>query len=165
MYDFISQNWNELKNEKVTFDEAVKYECDDWPTSEKIVIQREIMGFYDKGLIIAKFIKMFQEFDITSIDEYGMETVDDGEEYKGDLNRVWGIVEKVIEKKTVHGKPFLSITVTGSTEKPYYFRIWNMSQAQTNIWNEGNVVVFSLDYDEEYGYSLSRKSKVVKVTR
>jgi len=165
MHDFISENWEQLKNGKITFDEAPKSECDDWPASEKIVLQREIMGFYDKGLVISKFTKMFKEFDITAMDEFGLETVDEEEEYKGDMIRVWGIVEKVIEKKTVHGKPFLSVTATGMSEKPYYFRIWAMSKAQTNVWEEGNVVVFSLDYDEEYGYSLSRKSKIVKVTR
>jgi len=165
MYDFISASVDGLKNGKVTFDDAVKYECDDWPTSEKIVLQREIMGFYDKSLIIGKFMKMFQEFDVTAIDEYGLETVSDEEEYKGEMTRVWGIVEKVVQKETVNGKPFLSVTVTGATEKPYYFRVWNMSQEKSNVWHEGNVVLFSLDYNEEFGYNLSNRSKVLKVTR
>lgn len=166
MFDFISENWDALKKKKVKFDDAASLVVEDWPASEKIAFQRALMGFYDKGLILGKYAKLFKEFDITAIDEYGADMIEDGEEeYKGNLIRVWGIVEEVTEKKTVNGKPFLAVKVTGMTEKPYYFRIWAMTKAQTNIWEAGNVVTFSLDYDSEYGYSLSRKSKALRVTK
>lgn len=165
MYDFIIENWEQLKKKKVKFDDAASMVVEDWQINEKIAHQRELLGFYDKGLIVKQYMKLFKEFDITAIDEYGVDEVPEGEEYKGDLNRVWAIVESVDEKKTVNGKSFLAVKATGMTEKPFYFRIWAMSKAKTNVWEVGNVVTFSLDYDEQYGYSLSRKSKVLRVTR
>jgi DNA polymerase-3 subunit alpha len=165
MHDFISQNWDDIKKGKVKLEEAVLHECDDWSVAEKIVIQRELVGFYDKGLVVGKFLKTFKEFDISAIDEYG-ETDDEGNEIYDDKIKVWGIVEKVEEKPTKHGKPFLTISVSGNGNKPYTFRIWNTSIKQTTVWVEGNVVVFSLDYDKEYGsYTLSRKTKVLRITK
>ena len=163
MYEFISGNWDELKKGKIKLDDAIISVCDDWSVAEKIVIQREIIGFYDKGLIVGKFLKMFEEFEVSAIDEYG--ETDGDEEYAGDMIRVWGIVEKVIEKTTITKKPFLVVTVSGVSNKPYSFRVWNASVKNNTLWKEGNVIICSLDYDEDYGYSLSNKSKVMKVTK
>jgi len=62
-------------------------------------------------------------------------------------------------------KPFLVVTVSGVSNKPYSFRVWNASVKNNTLWKEGNVIICSLDYDEDYGYSLSNKSKVMKVTK
>ena len=163
MYEFISGNWDELKKVKIKLDDAIISVCDDWSVAEKIVMQREIVGFYDKGLIVGKFLKMFEEFEVSAIDEYG--ETDGDEEYAGNMIRVWGIVEKVIEKTTITKKPFLVVTVSGVSNKPYSFRVWNTSIKNNTLWKEGNVIICSIDYDEDYGYSLSNKSKVMKVTK
>jgi len=129
---------------------------EDWSITEKMTLQRNIIGFYDKGLIVGKFIKTFEEFNIQSIDE-GPDDIN--------KEKVWAIIEKVMQKTTRGGKPYLIITATGLTEKPYSFRIWNTSMSDTDIWNEGSVVVFSLYYDKEWGYNLSKYSEPLKVTK
>lgn len=166
MYDFVINHWNELKNKKKTLDEAALHFCEDWTPAEKIQIQRDIMGFYDKGLVIGKHLKMFSEFEILAIDEYGSAHGEsEDEEYHGNMSRVWAVVESVEVKKTKNGKSFLTVTVTGMSEKKYYFKVWNSDNIDVSVWREGNVVVFSLDYSDQFGYSLSRRGKVLRVNR
>lgn len=156
MHDFVLNNYDALKKGKIKLSEAMLTPIDDWTAAEKITLQREIVGFYDKNLIVRKFLKTFEEFEICAIDEC------DDEKKKV---RVWAVVEKIIQKTTKNGKPFLVVTASGTTDKPYNFRVWDVNAQMTQIWIEGNVAIFGLDYSEEFGYSLSKKVKPMRVTK
>jgi DNA polymerase III alpha subunit len=151
------QNFDLIKKKKATFEElALDADDNDWPTTQKIQHQKEIVGFYDKGLIVGEFMPTFREFDIESIDQAADEQNKD---------RVWALVENVKEKMTKNGKPFLTVQVSGMTEKPYNFRVWNESLQTTKHWIEGNVLVFSLNFDKDWGYNVPRNSKILKVNK
>lgn len=146
-----------IKNGKMTLEEAALLaDTKDWPTTEKNKFQREIVGFYDKNLLVGKFMDVFDTYDIKGVDEATDET---------NKKRVWGVVEKVIQKTTKTKKPYLVVTTTGMSNKPYTFRIWNTALKENSKWSEGNVLVFSLSYDENWGYNLSSADKVIKLTK
>jgi hypothetical protein len=155
------------KSVKVTFDKIKRQKLNledlaelaptkDWSAAEKIVFQKEIFGFYDKSLILGGYRKVFDEFNIQSIDAAPDEQ---------DKQKVWGLIEEVKEKTTRTKRPFLTVKVSGESDKPYYFKVWGTSLASTDLWIEGSIVVFSLDYDKRYGYSLSRDHKPMKVNK
>jgi DNA polymerase-3 subunit alpha len=164
MHDFVLDGWAGLKTNKVNLTDAAHGVCSDWTSAEKVIIQRELKGFYDKELIIGRFLDTFKEFEIKAIDEYGATDIDE-EEYKGPLPKVWAVVEAVVQKMTKTNKPFLVVAVSGLSEKMFKFKIWNMEKKESGAWTEGSVVIFSLDYDENFGYSLSRNGKVMQITR
>lgn len=150
-------NWDKMRKGKITLREAAMWaDEDDWTTTEKMVIQKEIIGFYDKGLIISEYQDILDQYEIQAVDE-----VPDNVKKV----HIWGVVEKVDQKITRTGKPFLVVTTTGMSDLPYTFRIWDTSKEKTPVWTEGNVVVFSLGYSKQWGYSLPRNCNVVKMTK
>jgi DNA polymerase III subunit alpha len=156
MHDFISENYEKIKKGKVPLSEGLISPIDDWNTTEKMEIQREIVGFYDKSLIIHKFRKTFDEFDICGIDEC------DDEKNK---TRVWGILEKIVPKSTKNGKSYIVASVSGITDKLYTVKVWDADVKNTLIWKEGHVVIMGIDYDSDYGYSVSRRVKPLKISK
>lgn len=155
LHDFISENIDKIKKGKVKFEDAALNEVQDWTSSEKILFQKDIVGFYDKGLIINKFTKTFEEFNIQAVDE---------EEEPGPRPKVWGIVENIEQKSTKNNKLYYNISVSGISNASIKFKAW-IKPDEANDWAIGNVLVFGLDYSPEWGFSLSRKTKVLKVTR
>jgi len=154
---FEVDKFDRIKRKRISLEDlAAQANSDDWNTAEKVVAQKEIFGFYDKSLVIGPFQETFDSFSIQSIDEVPDEL---------GKPRVWGLVEKVIEKVSKNKKPFLTITASGMSDKPYVFRIWNASLSSTNVWGEGNIVIFSLDYDKDWGYNLSRRDRPIRVTK
>jgi len=150
-------NFDKIKKGKLTLEDAAAMAPkDDWSVVEKIGIQKGIVGFYDKTLIVGEFLEVFKEFSIKSIDE----TPDDKHKLK-----VWAIVEKVDQKISKNGNPFVTVSVTGSTDKPYFFRVWNTTVKGTDLWIEGNVVIFGLDYSKKWGFNLSNKVRPMQVTK
>jgi DNA polymerase III alpha subunit len=146
-----------LKDNRITFEElALNCSDADWPTVQKIEYQKEIVGFYDKSLIVGKFLKMFQEFDIDAIDE----APDDENK-----TRVWATVDEVQQKKARNGNPFLVVSASGVSERPYSFRVWKTAANSTPFWIVGNVLVFSLNYDKEWGYNVPPNCKIIKVEK
>jgi DNA polymerase-3 subunit alpha len=153
---FVDGRYEKLKKGKLSLaDAAAAADQDDWTVAEKMTIQRAIVGFYDKGLIVGKFLKTFEKFGIQGVDESADER---------NKNHVWGVVEKVEQKTTKTNKPYLVVTTSGLSDKPYTFRAWNATLNNPN-WCEGNIVVFTLEYDKNWGYNLKRNCEVLKVTK
>lgn len=152
-----ADNYDKIKKGKLTIEDAAALApTDDWSTVEKIGIQKGIVGFYDKGLIVGEFLKTFEEFNIKAIDD----TPDNKSKLK-----VWAIIETVDQKMSRNGKPFINVSATGMTDKPYFFRVWNTSVKETSIWIEGNVVVFGLDFDKKWGFNVSRRIEPMVITQ
>jgi DNA polymerase-3 subunit alpha len=150
-------NWQDMRKGKKTLEHVATWtDDDDWSVTEKMAIQKEIIGFYDKGLIIAEYSDILDHYQIKAIDE----TPD-----KKTKRHVWGVVEKVEERTTKTGKPFLVVNVTGMSNLPYMFRVWDTSKEKNSVWAEGNVVVFSLSFSKQWGYSLTRGADVVRLTK
>jgi DNA polymerase III alpha subunit len=144
---------DKLKRDWTTIEKAsLVVSSDDWTTVEKVVMQRELLGFYDKNLIIGKFLKTFKEF--------GVQAVDDTED-KLDKRKVWALIETIQKKETKAGKEFLVVGATGNTDKMYSFRVWE----PTDIWKEGNVLIIDLTYQDNFGYSVPRQCKPLKITK
>ena len=99
-------------------------------------------------------LDMFEEFGVKAVDE-----VADNRQKKN----VWAVVESITQKKTKNNKPYLAVTVSGMSDKEYFFRVWN--QKRDDDWSEGNVLIFSLDYNQEWGYNVTRNSRVLRVTK
>jgi DNA polymerase-3 subunit alpha len=153
---FDDGRYEKIKKKKLSIEDAAAMaDADDWTTAEKMAIQKAIVGFYDKGLIVGKFIKIFEKYNIQAIDE----AADDRNK-----NHIWGVVESVEQKTTKTGKPFLVISVSGLSDKPYTFRAWNATLNGPN-WREGNILVFDLEYDKKWGYNLKRTGEILKVTK
>lgn len=160
MEDSLFNNWLQVKGPRkklMTLEEAAfSTPDDDWTTVEKMTIQKDIVGFYDKGLIVQEYQSVLDEFDVKAIDQ----VPDDKAK-----SHIWGIVEEVVEKKTKTGRPFLVVTASGMSDYSYRFRVWNTSKDLTPLWREGYVLVFSLSYSKEYGYSVSQRSRAVRLTK
>lgn len=151
------KNFDLIKKKKATIEElALEADSDDWPTVQKIEFQREIVGFYDKSLIVGEFLPIFKEFGVEAIDEVEDET---------SKRNVWAIVEDVKQKTSSTGKPYVQVEVTGMTEKKYMFRVWNTEKRGHPHWKEGNILTFSLNYDEDWGYNIPFRSKVMKIEK
>lgn len=151
------QNFDLIKKRKNTIEElALEADSEDWPTAQKIDFQREIVGFYDKGLIIGEYLPIFREFEIDAIDET---------EDEDSKKNIWAVVEEVKQKTSSSGKPYVQVWVTGMTEKRYMFRVWNTEKRNDPHWQEGNVNCFSLDYDDEWGYNVPFRSKIMRIEK
>jgi DNA polymerase-3 subunit alpha len=156
MYESIIKNFDAIKRKKKTIQQAaLETPSDDWTTTEKMIIQQKIVGFYDKGLIIKEFLSTFEDL--------GIEAIDEARDEKS-KSRIWAVVEKAVEKRTKTKKKYLQITVSGMSEKLYLFRAWDTSK-ENATWSEGSVVVFSLDFSKKWGYSLSRKEGALRVSK
>lgn len=149
------KNIDLLKKQTITFEElALDADDTDWTVAERIEQQKKIVGFYDKSLIVGKFLKMFNEFGIDAIDE-----TPDKRPKKG----VWMTIDDVTQKKAGNGNPFLVVKASGVTEKEYQFRIWKTSKETTKDWISGNIIIASLDYSGEWGYSVPHNCKITQV--
>lgn len=158
MYDVVIGNFEKIKKGKVSLQElASQSKVDDWSISEKIEMQKEILGFYNKASVIEEYRSVLNEFDIKAIDR-----VPD-EDHK---HNVWAIIENVEQKFTnAAKKPYLVITASGESSQQYKFRVWNTNKEKTTTWREGSVVLFSLEYDDQYGYSLPQFSKAMRIEK
>jgi len=152
----MSENIDDIRKKKLDISEASKITVDDWASTEKILIQKELLGYYDKNLIISKFQKVFKEFEISSVDD---------QEEDGNKNKVWGLVEEVEEKKTKSGKAYLNVSCSGLSDKLYRFRVWDTSLKDNTTWIPGSCNVFSLQFDKEYGYNLNKYGKILRLTK
>ena len=156
MHDFILENYDKIKKGKILLSEATLTDVDEWTTTEKMEFQREIVGFYDKSLIIHKFRKTFDEFEICAVDE-----CDDDQ----DKVRVWAIVEKITPKTTRNSKSYILASISGITDKPYSLKVWDADAKTSTIWKEGHVLIIGMDYSAEYGYSLSKRIKPLRISK
>lgn len=152
---FLDEHIDKVKKGKVKLEEAALNEIEDFTSAEKLAFQKEIIGFYDKDLILGRYSKILNEFKIGPVDE---------DEEDGPKHKVWGIVEAIEQKETANKKVYFNITVSGATNKTLKFKAWIKVQEAT-LWTPGNVLVFGLDYSGDWGYSLSRKTKYIKVTK
>jgi DNA polymerase-3 subunit alpha len=149
------KNLDKIKKGKLSFDDAGLMDVPDYTTAERILFQKEIVGFYDKSLVLNKYLPIFENFNIEAVD---------AEEEDGPKPKVWGIVENCVQDRTKKGKVFYRITVSGLSGKEYRVKAW-IKESESVLWAVGNVLVFGLDYSSEWGYNLSRKSKIIKVTK
>lgn len=156
LHDFVLSDFDKFKKRKGSLEGSEAFETQDWTVAEKILFQKELTGFYDKGLVVNKFMKAFREFDIKAIDEYSDE---DGPKMK-----IWGIVEEIEQKTTKNNKVYYIITVSGSSEQTYKFKAW-LKETEASMWKVGNILVFGVDYSNDWGYSLSKKFKYFLVTK
>lgn len=150
------KNFDLIKSRRSTVEElALETDDTDWPVKEKMAQQKEIMGFFDKNLIVGKYLKVFNEFEIEAVDE---------KEDEKNKSKVWFVVDDVKEKKTKTGKPFLVVTASGMTEKSYNFKVWNES-LNGSKFQAGAILVTSLEYDKNWGYNVARGAKIMEVNK
>jgi DNA polymerase III alpha subunit len=149
------KRFDKIKKGKISFDDVSEADPTDFTSAEKIIFQKEIIGYYDKSLIIGKYLDLFEKFDIESVDF---------DEEDGSKPKVWAVVENIQEAVTANNKKYYRITVSGFSSKEIHFKAW-IKEEESRLWAIGNVLVFGLDYSPDWGYSLSRKSKVLKVTK
>jgi len=130
-------------------------ETKEWSIYEKIKNQIETIGFYDKNLVIDKYIKQFNEFGIKAIDETKDEV---------DKDNIWVVIEDVVEKTTKNrNNKYKIVKCVGKTDKQYDFKVWkNWNTAEENVWQNGSVIVLSLKWDPDYGYSLNKGQQVLR---
>lgn len=161
LLSFLDEHMDKFKKGKVKMEEASLNETEDFTSAEKLNFQKEIIGFYDKDLIMNRYIRILNEFNIPAVDakEDDEEQAEDGPKAK-----VWGIVENIEQKETSNKKIYYTITVSGETNKTLKFKAW-IKPDEAALWAPGNVLVFGLDYSSDWGYSLSRKQKYIKVTK
>jgi DNA polymerase-3 subunit alpha len=150
-----TKDFDKVKKGKFKFEELATAEPTDFSSSEKILFQKEIIGFYDKSLIIGKYLDIFEKFEIDSIDF---------DEEDGLKQKVWGVVEDIKRTTTKNNKVYYVIKASGLSSKEYTFKAW-IKDAEAALWAIGNVLVFGLDYSPDWGYSLSKKSKIIKVNK
>jgi glutamate synthase domain-containing protein 1 len=162
LYEFISVNADKIKTGKIKLEEAALKEIDDWTMIEKINFQRELVGFYDKSVIISKYIKMLNEFEISAIDE--QENPYGEEEDNFPRTKVWCIVESIESKETKNGKKYYNITVSGMSNKTIVFKAW-IKPEQLTTFAPTNIICLSLDFSLDWGYSLSKNFKFFKVSQ
>jgi DNA polymerase-3 subunit alpha len=158
LHEFLNEHWEKFKKGKVKLDEAGLMDVPDWTAAEKILIQKEITGFYDKSLIVSKLLKTFKDFNISAIDEY----YEDDEQ--GPMHKVWALVEEIEHKPTKTGKSQQYITVSGMSNKLFKFKAW-LKPDQIKDWQIGNAMVFSLQYSPEWGYNLDKHQKYLRITK
>lgn len=146
-----------LKANRITLEEAA-LESDDteWTVPEKIEFQKEIVGFYDKSLVVGRYLPVFAEFNIDAIDQVEDDTK---------KSKVWAVVDDVTQRAARNGNPYVVVKASGVTEKTYTFKVWKTSMHNTPFWIPGNIVIFSLEYSEDWGYSLPPGSKIMKVNK
>lgn len=157
---FMDEHMDKFKKGKVKIEEASANETEDFTSAEKLNFQKEIIGFYDKDLIMGRYLRILNEFNIPAIDE-----LEEGEEEQdGPKAKVWAVVENIEQKETANKKLYYTITVSGVTNKTLKFKAW-IKPNEAALWAPGNVLVFGLDYSQDWGYSLSRKQKYIKVTK
>jgi len=162
MFLFLSENWDQFKKGKVKLEEAALADPSDWTDTEKIQNQKEITGFYDKGLIVNKLLKTLREFNITAIDEYN--EFEGDEEQDGHMNKIWAVVEDVEYKVSRNNREYTTVSVSGIGSKIYKFKA-GAKPADLANWQIGNALVFSLTYSPEWGYSLNKQASVLKVNK
>ncbi len=155
---FDEDRFEKIKKRKIKLEEAaILSPADNWTIAEKMAIQKGIIGYYDKGLIVGKFLNTFEEFGIRAIDEAADEVF---------KTKVWCVIEKITNKVTKTNKLYLLINASGLTEKQYIFKVWaNIVEKNNDTFEEGNVIICSLEYDENYGYNLFGGHRVLKVTK
>lgn len=153
-FEFVEECWEDFKKGK-DMAEYIKAcnEVPDWTDMEKIKIEKEVLGFYDKSNILQKLRPIIDEFEIESVDNF---------EEDGPRQKVWGVVEEVVEKTSPKGKKYYTITVSGEKNKDVTFKCFTFGPRQIQEWIPGSVFVFGLNYDE-WGYSLSKDSKIIKL--
>ncbi len=158
MYDVIIGNFEKVKKGKIPLEDmAAESKVQDWSMAEKIELQKEVLGFYNKAAVLDEYRPILREFDIKAIDR----TPD--EDHK---QNVWAIVENVEQKFTSAAKkPYLVVTASGESGQQYKIKVWNTNKEKTTTWREGNVLIFSLEYDNQYGYSLPQFSKAMRVEK
>lgn len=153
-FEFIEECWEDFKKGKdMSQHIGACNELPDWTDMEKIKIEKEILGFYDKSNILKTIKPIIQEFEIESVDNF----TEDGPRQK-----VWGVVEEVVEKTSPKGKKYYTITVSGEHNRDVTFKCFIFGSKQIQEWTPGSVFVFGLNYDE-WGYSLSKDSKTIKI--
>ncbi len=158
MYNTIIGEFDKVKKGKIPLEElAAAAPVDDWDTSQKIAAQKELLGFYNKAQLLEEYRDILREFDITPID---------GCEDKTTKENVWAVIEDVEQSFTsAKKKPYLQVTASGEGGTQYKFKVWNVYKEKTATWQEGNVVIFSLEYDEQWGYSLPMFGKSMRVSK
>jgi DNA polymerase-3 subunit alpha len=163
LYEFMladTKIFDKIKKGKIKLDEALLIDVPDWTLGDKIVIQNELIGFYDKSPLIEKYINFLNEYGIDAIDEqksgYEIEGEEETEEFS--KNKVWCIVEGVEEKTTKNGKLYYNITVSGISNKTYTFKAW-IKPTQISLFKPANVVILSLGYEPQWGFSLNKSFK------
>lgn len=158
IHDFMLTNLEKIKKGKIKLNECALIESGDWTAAEKIIFQKEIIGFYDKDLILGAYNIKFKEFNIQSIDEQSDEDCS--------RKKVWCLIQDLEEKKTKANKSYYIATAVGRSDKNFKFKVFGVSEEQKNsLLLPGSIIICSLDYDEQWGYSLNKQFKVLKVNK
>ena len=121
-FDELKQSWEKIEQE------SLLVFSDDWTDIEKINVQKTLLGYFDKNIIVGKFLSAFKKF--------GVQAVDDVPDNK-DKKNVWCLVEDVKTKETKTSKSYYLVSSTGSSDKVYNFKVWD----PTDEWKVGNIMV------------------------
>jgi DNA polymerase-3 subunit alpha len=115
MFNVFTEHFDEIKKAKTTIEEIANNYPDksDWTNGEKIQIQKEILGIYDKNLLFnKKVLDIFLEFDILPLSD-----LDEGS-IKPHL--YWFIINEVKEKMTKNNKKYYQLKISDIDNKNKY---------------------------------------------
>jgi len=108
MHVAIIENFEEIKKAKTDLVEIASREIPlDWTRSEKIGIQRDLLGTYDKTLLFSKRV-------LDTLREYDILPLSDVSE---DIHLHWFIVKNYEIKETQWGKPYVALRICDIDEK------------------------------------------------
>lgn len=104
MHNVIIDNFAKFKRGTMPIDEELleKTICSDWNDMEKIEIQKELLGTYDKNLLFTQeVLDMFREHDIRPLSD-----IDESP------RNIWFILKDYKQKTTSTKKPYVSLKIT-----------------------------------------------------
>ncbi len=97
MYNVIIENYDEIKKGKVSIAELAKtVDTKDWTKDEKVALQKELLGTYDKGLLLGEeVLQLFREHDILPLSDVCEIP-----------QNIWFVLKDVIKKTAKSGKKY-----------------------------------------------------------
>lgn len=108
MHEVLFADFDKFKKKKIDLSALIsEKDCADWTNHEKIAIQKELLGTFDKTLLLdKKVLDLFKEYNVLPISEIGILPM-----------KHWFIVKEKTDQVTKKGKPYVRIRVCDWDDK------------------------------------------------
>jgi DNA polymerase-3 subunit alpha len=158
MFNVFSEQFDEIKKGKRTLEEIAQNYSDkeDWTNGEKIQIQKDILGIYDKNLLFdKKILDIFLEFDILPLSDLGDNST------KAHL--YWFIINEVKEKMTKNNKKYYQLKISNIDGKNKYLNYFGKieDKIEKNIIYIAELFMNNSFINVSFGKNLVKVSEVL----
>lgn len=135
MYKAFDKNFDLLKKGTITLKEMSDFipedERHDWSNIEKIEIQKDLIGTYDKNLLFDKeTLEVLKKYNVCPL---------------GDLNeraqKIWFILNEYEQKKTKNGKPYWKLSISDGAGINKTFNYFNDLEVKKSAIYIGELVL------------------------